>query len=64
MSIAPFLSLPPPPTKPIATKTLLQDPGGPRTEEAVMLQSNPLNFIDGEAVTQRREEPCLMSQNG
>lgn len=29
-----------------------------------MFQSNPLNFIDGEAVTQRRERLCLLSRNG
>lgn len=32
--------------------------GGPRTEKEAMLQCNPLNFIDGETETQRREGPA------
>lgn len=37
--------------------------GSPRTEKEAMVQSYPLNFIDGKTKTQRGEGPCPRSHS-
>ena len=40
-----------------AQNTAAEPQGGPGTQEGALLQSNPLNFIEGETETQKGEAP-------
>lgn len=53
----------PHPSSSTYTRHCCRTQGSPRTEKEAMLQSYPLNFIDGKTETQRGEGPCPRSHS-